>query len=78
MIMIITEKAHNTHLEPRQHEFLGRELGLSDLVMHDEWPDKTQDELEVAIDDVHITWKEEKNEDWLGIVVEEEEEEEEE
>jgi hypothetical protein len=41
-------------LQPRQHELPGRELAPADLVAHDERPDEAEDELEVAIHDVHV------------------------
>lgn len=46
-----------TDLEPCEHEFPRRELGLAYLVSHNERPYQTQDQLQIAVHDVHVTWK---------------------
>lgn len=46
-----------TDLEPCEHELPRRELGLAYLVSHDERPYQAQDQLQVAVHDVHVTWK---------------------
>jgi len=45
-----------TDLEPCEHEFPRRELGLAYLIPHDEGPYQAQDQLQVAVHDVHVTW----------------------
>ncbi len=44
-----------SHLEPGQHELLGREVGGAQLVVGDEGPDQAQDQLQVAVVDVGVT-----------------------
>ena len=37
------------HLEPCEHELLGREVGGTELVVGDEGPYQTQDQLQVPV-----------------------------
>ena len=44
-------------LQPSQHQFLGRELGLADLVSQDQVPYQTQDQLQAAVHNVFTSCK---------------------
>lgn len=43
-----------TDLEPCEHEFPRRELGLAYLVADDERPYQAQYQLQIAVHDVHV------------------------
>ena len=57
-ISLLSERKPNSpHLEPREHELLRREVGGAQLVVCDEGPDESQDQLQVAVVDVRVAWK---------------------
>ena len=41
-------------LQPREHELLGREVGGAQLVVRDQGPYQTQDQLQVPVVDVSV------------------------
>jgi hypothetical protein len=45
-----------TNLQPGQHQLFGREVGGSELVVGDQGPDQTQDQLHVPILDISVSW----------------------
>ena len=45
------------HLEPSEHELLGREVASAELVVGDQTPDQTQNQLHVPVLDVRVAWK---------------------
>lgn len=43
-------------LQPGEHKFARRELAATDLVAHDQRPDEAKDQLDVAVDNVHVAF----------------------
>ena len=53
----LVQPNHHPHLEPREHELLGREVGGAQLVVRNQGPYQPQDQLQVAVVDVRVAWK---------------------
>ena len=46
---------HQCYLQPGKHKFLGREVTRSELVVGDQAPDESQDQLDVSVLNVCVS-----------------------